>query len=140
MASINVCDCCVPISTFPNPLLLGLDARSPIGVSVPVPASDRVAEVLLASLVTVAVAVNVPAASGEKATLTGTLCPAETVIGTLGETSVKYLLEIETLLTLTEAGPEFDAVKVRVLVVPACTLPNWRVETFSESVVVCCCS
>lgn len=136
---VKVCDCCEPVLTLPKASLLGLEPRTPIGFEVPVPESDRVAEVSLASLVTVAVAVKEPAALGENETLTGTLCPAPTVIGMLGEVSVKYLLEKATPLTLTESGPELEAVKVSVLVVPACTLPNCSVAIFNESVVVCCC-
>lgn len=136
--TVNVCDCSEPVVTLPKASLLGLDPRTPTGLEVPVPESDSVAEVLLASLVTVAVAVNVPAASGEKETVIGTLCPTATVMGMLGEVSAKYLLENDTPLTLTESGPELDAVKVRVLVVPACTLPNCSVAIFNKSVVCCC--
>lgn len=90
-------------------------------------------------LVTVTVAVKLPAAFGVKLTATGTLCPAATVMGTLGETRAKYLLEMETLLTVTDSGPEFVAFKERVFVPPACTLPNCRMAALSERVVDCCC-
>ena len=108
-------------------------------MEVPVPERVSVIDVSLASLATVAVAVKLPDALGAKLTLTGTLCPAATVIGIVGESRVKYLLEIETLLTLTDAGPELDAVNVRVLLLPACTLPNCSVAVLSESVVAVGC-
>lgn len=135
---VNVCDFCEPTEMFPKASLLGLEPRSPCGASVPVPESDSVAGVLVALLVTVTVAAKFAAAFGLKLTLTGTLWPEATVIGMLGETRVKYLLEMETPLTLTESGPELLAVNVRVLLLPVCTLPNCRVAVFRERVVVPC--
>ena len=49
---------------------------------------------------------------------TGTLWPAATVKGRLGETSEKYCDEIETLLIVTEVVPRFVTVADRVLFVP----------------------
>jgi len=49
---------------------------------------------------------------------TGTLWPAATVNGRLGETSEKYCDEIETLLIVTEVVPRFVTVADRVLFVP----------------------
>ena len=138
LVSVNVCDCCEPTVTLPKASLLGLEPRSPCGLEVPVPESDSATEVSLALLETVTLAVKAPGALGAKLMLTGTLCPAATVIGMLGETRVKYLLEIETPLTLTESGPELAAVKVSVLLLPACTVPNCRVPVLSVRVVVCC--
>jgi hypothetical protein len=123
---------------LPKASLLGLEPRLPCAVAVPVPESDIVAGVLVALLVTVTVAEKLPAAFGLKLTLTGTLWPAATVIGTLGETRAKYLLEMETPLTLMESGPELLAVNVRVLLLPACTLPNCRDAVFRERVVIPC--
>jgi hypothetical protein len=139
LVRVKVCDCCDPMVTLPNASLLGLDPKSPWGAVVPVPESESATGPFVASLETVAVALNVPAALGLKLTTTGTLCPDATVMGMLGETREKYLLEIETPLTLTDDGPELDAENVRVLVVPACTLPNCNIAVLRESVVVCCC-
>lgn len=44
-------------------------------------------------------------------------------------------MEIETLLTVTDAGPEFVAVTERVAVLPTVTLPKFSVPLVSESVV-----
>ncbi len=68
------------------------------------------------------------------------LCPAVTVNGRLGETREKYLVEIVALLTVTDAGPEFVAVAVRVLLLPAATLPKFSVVFARERVVGCCCA
>jgi hypothetical protein len=65
------------------------------------------------------------------------LCPAATVIGRLGAIREKYWVEIAALLTLTDAGPEFVAVTVRVLLLPAVTLPKSRVAVSRERVLDC---
>lgn len=137
LVRVNVCDCCAPMVTLPKASLDGLEPRSPCELALPVPDSESVVELSLASLETVAVAVNAPAAFGVKLTTTGTLCPAATLMGIVGETRLKYLLEMETLLTFTAAGPELVAVTVRDLLLPACTLPNCNAAVFSDRVDVC---
>lgn len=82
----------------------------------------------------VAVALNVATAFGVKLTVTVTLCPEATVAGRLGETSVKNWVEIETLLTVTEDGPEFVAVTDRVAVLPTVTLPKFSVGLLTDNV------
>ena len=57
--------------------------------------------------------------------------------GRLGALSVKYFVEMETLLMLTEAAPVFDAEKVKVLLVPAVTLPKSRLALLSRIVPTC---
>ena len=62
------------------------------------------------------------------------------VAGRLGALSVKYLVEMETLLMLTAAAPVFDAERVKVLLVPAVTLPKSRLALLRRIVptwVVC---
>jgi hypothetical protein len=83
-----------------------------------------------------AMAVNAPATLGLKTTLTGVLCPAGIVTGRLGALIKKYLVEMVTLLTVTEAVPVFDTVTVKVLLVPAVTLPKSRVAPLKDKVPV----
>ena len=136
---VKVCDSWDPTVTLPKDSLPGLDPRSPeVDVPVPVPESETVFEVLVALLEIVTVALKVPAAFGANSMLIGVLCPAAMVMGTLGEAREKYLVENETALTLTGAGPELVAVTVRDLRFPAATLPNCSVAALSESVAVCC--
>ncbi len=77
-------------------------------------------------------ALKAPAALGVKSRLIGELCPAKIAIGRLGPLNEKYLLEIDTLLTVTEAVPVFDAVTVSFLVVPAVTLPKFRLAPLRD--------
>lgn len=99
--------------------------------------SERLAGVFAALLATLRVPLKVPAALGEKVTLIVVLCPAATVSGSAGAVSEKYWVEIAALLTVTELGPEFVAVTVRVLLLPAATLPKLRVVAERERVVLC---
>ena len=127
----------LPTVTLPKLRLVGFRASCPaVPVPVPVPSRFSVA-VLAASLVIVAVALNVPAAFGENVTLTGVLCPAAKVRGRLGAFREKYLVEILTLLIVTDAGPELVAVADRVLLLPAVTLPKFRVAVARERVPGC---
>lgn len=124
--TVIVADLLDPTVTLPKDSLVALRASWPGGGRLLVPVPDR------ARLVTESVAVleietealNVPAAFGLKTTLTGTLCPAAMVTGKLGAVSVKYLVEMATLLIVTAAEPEFVAVVDRVLLLPALTLPK----------------
>ena len=70
---------------------------------------------------------------------TGTLWPAATVTGRLGETSEKYCEEIETLLIVTDVEPRFVTVADKVLLVPAWTLPNASVEFNTDKMPDSCC-
>jgi len=65
------------------------------------------------------VALKAPAVLGLNWMPTGTLWPAATVKGRLGDTSEKYCEEIETLLIVTDVEPRFVTVADRVLFVPA---------------------
>jgi hypothetical protein len=78
-----------------------------------------------------------PTALGLKTTLTGVLWPARIVTGRLGALNEKYLVEIDALLTVTEAVPVFDTVMVIVLLVPAVTLPKSRLAPLRDKVPTC---
>jgi len=52
---------------------------------------------------------------------------------------VKYLVEIDTLLTVIEAVPVFDAVTVNVLLVPVVTLPKSRLAPLRDRMPVGVC-
>jgi hypothetical protein len=104
-----------------------------------VPVNDIVAKPLDASLEMEAMAVKAPAAFGLKTTVTGVLCPAAIVTGRLGALIEKYFVEMVTLLTVTEAVPVFVTVTVKVLLVPAVTLPKSKLAPLNDKVPVCCC-
>lgn len=91
---------------------------------VPVPDTSRLVTESVALLEIETEALKVPAALGLKTILTGTLCPAAMVTGKLGAVSAKYLVEMATLLIVTEAEPVFVAVVDTVLLLPAFTLPK----------------
>lgn len=135
LVKVTVCDCCVPVVTLPKDSLAGLEESCP--GCIPVPERPTVAVALEALLVTVTAALNAPAALGENITLIGVLCPAARVIGRLVPVREKYLVEIEALVTVIEAGPGFVAEMLRVLLLPAVTLPKARVAFPRESVLVC---
>ena len=124
----------VPTTTLPKSSLAGLTTSCPEAVVVPVPESVRLSVLLDALLAMVTVALKVPAALGANLMLIVVLCPAATVTGRVGAIKEKYGLEIETLLMVTEAGPEFVAVADRVLLLPAATLPKSRVVDCRERV------
>ena len=70
--------------------------------------------------------------------LIGVLCPAGTASGRLGAVREKYLVEAEALLIVTDVVPEFVAVTVRVLLLPAVTLPKSTLRLPKEREPVCC--
>jgi hypothetical protein len=113
-----------PTVVLPKSSDAGFKVNWPTGVAVPVPVRATLATESEALLATESVALKLPLAFGEKATLIGVLCPAEMVAGRAGEVSEKYLAEMATLLTVMDVLPPFVAVTVMVLVVPAGTLPK----------------
>src|ERR1700758_2545836 len=130
LVSVVVTDRLAPTITLPKLSLPGLSASCPGGggvdVEVPVPVSVRFVTASDAVLVIESVALKVPAAFGVKSTLIGVLCPAARVTGRVGAVREKYLVEIATLLIVTEAVPEFVAVVLIVLLPPALTLPKFN--------------
>ncbi len=60
------------------------------------------------------------------------------VAGKVGAVTEKLALETFALLTVTAADPEFVAVKVSVLVVPATTLPKSMLAFARDRVPSCC--
>ena len=138
LVTVTDCDCLAPTFTLPKSSLAGLSVSVPGAVVVPVPDSVISGTVFDASLVMESVALKVPTALGVNLMLIVVLWPAVTVTGRLGETREKYLVEIVALLTVTDAGPEFVAVAVKVLLLPAATLPKSSVAFCSERVVGCC--
>ena len=125
----------LPTVTLPKLSLAGLAPSRPLDT--PVPVSDRVAELSEALLVTVTVALKVPAALGLKTRLTGVLWPAIIATGRVGALKEKYWLEIDALLSVTEAVPVLDAVNVIVLLVPAVTAPKLRLAPLRDRVPDC---
>jgi hypothetical protein len=125
----------LPTGTLPTLRVAGFTESCPGWAWLtPAPVSDRVTVGFAASLVIEAVALNVPTALGENVTVTVVLCPAATVTGRLGATSWKRALEIETLLTVTDAGPEFVATIDKVAVVSTATFPKFSVPFAKERV------
>src|ERR1700688_4181101 len=118
LVSVTVCDCDAPTVTLPKASLAGFVASVPVAgpVAVPVPESESWVVGFDGSLlVSVTAAVKASAAFGVNLTVIGVVCPAATVIGRLGETRVKYLLEMAALLTVIDAFPEFVALTDTVL-------------------------
>src|ERR1700676_3757413 len=136
LVSVSVCDCWAPVVTLPKFSLDGFSVSCPgaVPIPVPVPESARFVTAFEALLVMESVALKDPTASGVNWMLIGVLCPATTVIGRLGATKEKYLVEIAALLTVTDAGPEFVPVAVRLLLLPAATLPKSRLVVSRERV------
>lgn len=97
---VTVWDCCPPTVTLPKSPLAPLTVNW-LSV-VPVPVSVRIVVASVASVVTVAPALNVPNVSGVNPTAKVTVCPAATVAGRLGEISAKFFVVIATLLMLTD--------------------------------------
>ena len=75
---------------------------------------------------TVSVPLNVVAAFGVNETLRVMLPPAAIETGSVGDAIAKYLVEMETPVTMTAFSPEFVAVTVKVLVVFEGTFPKSR--------------
>lgn len=133
MVSVTVCDLLDPTLTFPNGSLVGLSW------SCPVPEPERVAVSVgvEASLVTLRVALKAAATFGVNVMLNVALCPLATVTGKVGEVNAKYFVEMEALLMVTDALPEFVAVKVRVLLVLGVTFPKSRLALPRTRVPLC---
>jgi hypothetical protein len=91
-----------------------------------------------ALLVMVALALKDATALGANEMLIEVLCPAATVSGRLVGAREKYWLEIAMLLMVTVAAPEFVTIAERVSLLPAATLPKFRVDVDKESVPDCC--
>lgn len=138
LVMVTVRDCLVPTTTLPKSSLAGESPNWP-PLSVPSPERTRFGTAFRALLVTLAVALKVPAPVGANFTVTDTLWPAGTVTGRLGETSEKYLLEIAALLMMTGWVSELVAVTMRVLPVPAGTVPKFRLAVLKARSPVCCC-
>ena len=137
LVTVTDCDCLAPTVTLPKSSLAGLSVSVPEDAAVPVPESVSSGTVFDALLVMESVALKAPGALGANLMLIVALCPAGTVTGRLGAAREKYLVEIVALLTVTDAGPEFVAVAVRVALLPAATLPKSSVVLSRERVVGC---
>jgi hypothetical protein len=80
----------LPTVTLPTLNVAGLTLRVPgCAVETPTPVRFTLLVAFDASLVMVAIALNVPVAFGENVTVTVVLCPEGTVIGRLGATNLK---------------------------------------------------
>jgi hypothetical protein len=134
LVRVTVCDCGTPTVTKPKLTKSGLNTSCPSVDADPVPESERSGTAFEASLVTLTVAAKDPTASGANLTLSVALCPAAMVTGRLGDVREKYLVEIEALLIVTLSSPEFVAVIVRVLLLPAVTAPKARLPFPRESI------
>ena len=129
----------LPTVTLPKFSLLELRASWPLAAA-PVPESENVAGELVALLMMETVALKVPAALGLKTRLTDMPCPAGIVTGRLGALNEKYWLEMDALLTVTDAVPVFDKVIVRVLLARALTAPKSKLVPIRDKVPDCACT
>jgi len=138
LVSVKSDDRLDPTVTLPKDALPGLRASCPLVVpAVPVPDRSRVVTESLAVLEMETEPLKVPAVFGVKTMLSGRLCPAAMVTGRLSALRVKTLVEMETLLMVTAAEPEFFAVVETVLLLPAVTLPKVRDGFVREIVPLC---
>lgn len=103
----------------------------------PTPLSGSCIAEFDALLVIESVALKVPAAVGENLMLMGALWPAAIVSGRPVEVSENWLAEIVATDTVSDAFPELVALKERVLLLPAATLPKLRPVLARESVPIC---
>lgn len=126
----------LPTFTFPKLRLVGFEVSAP-GAPVPEPERVAVSVGVEASLVTLRVALKAAAAFGVNVMLNVALCPLATVTGNVGEVNKKYFVEMEALLMVTDALPEFVAVKVRVLLVLGVTFPKSRLALPRTRVPLC---
>jgi hypothetical protein len=132
---VTVCDCCDPMVTLGNVSLVGFRVSCPGDAEVvPVPVNGRIIELLEALLVNEMLPLKFPAAAGAKLMLTVALCPAANVRGRLGETSEKEFEEIVAAVTVRDAPPVFEALTIKVLLLPAATLPKLTDELARLSV------
>lgn len=125
-----------PTFTLPKLRLVGFEPSAP--AATPVPDRDAVVDGVEASLITVSVALKVAAAFGVNVILKVALCPLASVTGNVGEVNAKYFVEIEALLMVTDALPEFVAVRVRVLLVFGVTFPKSRLPLARTRFPLCC--
>lgn len=139
LVKVTVCKDCCPIVTLPKFSLVGLNDSCPEDVvdEVPTPLSGSCITEFDALLVIDSVALNVPAAAGENVMLIGALCPAAMVSGRLVEVRENWPAEIVATDTVRDAFPELVALKERVLLFPAATLPKLRPVVARESVPSC---
>lgn len=122
---------------MPNAVIDGLAANCPFATAVPESGTLTLASEALLAIVSVPL--KVPAAPGANLRLNVVLAPAATVEGTLGDISVKELLDVFALLIVTLCDPRFVAVRLSVLVVPAVMLPKFTPALPSERLPGCCC-
>lgn len=126
----------LPTFTLPKLRLVGFEPSAP--AATPVPDRDAVVDGVEALLVTVSVALKVAAAFGVNVILKVALCPLASVTGNVGEVNAKYFVEMEALLMVTDALPEFVAVRVRVLLVFGVTFPKSRLPLARTRFPLCC--
>jgi len=126
--------CVLPTTTLPKLRLVGFAPKAP--GATPVPDSGMVRVGLDALEVRVTLPEVLPAADGANETLKVVLWPAVKVIGKPGEVREKYLVEMAMLEMVTDPGPALVTPAVRVLVLPAATLPKSRAATPIERVPV----
>lgn len=137
LVSVTVWACELPTVILPKVSLVGFRDNCPTATAVPTPLSATFVTASDALLVTDSVALKAPAVSGVNAIPTVVLCPGSSVTGRVGLVTEKYLVEIDAALTVTALKPEFVAENVRVLVLPAGTLPKSRLEVANDRSVDC---
>lgn len=128
----------LPTVILPKVSLVGFRASCPVATAVPTPVSGMLSDGFEALLVTASVPLNVPTVFGEKVILIVALCPARIAVGNVGDVNAKFWLEMVALLTVTDKFPVFVAVNVKVLLLPAETLPKSRPEVAIDKRFDCC--
>jgi hypothetical protein len=137
LVTVSESVCVLPTVTLPQFKLAGFEPREP--AAIPLPESEIVAELLLASLVIVLVALKAAAAFGVKENVMVAFWPAAIEIGSGGLVSAKYFVDMESLLIVIEVLPVLVAEIASALLLPAFTLPKLSAELESDSAPTCGC-
>ena len=135
LVTVSESDCVLPTVTLPKLKLAGFEPREPDAI--PLPASEIVAGLFVASLVMVLVALKAPAAAGVKENVMVAFWPAAIETGSVGLVTAKYFVDMESLLIVIEVLPVFVAEITSALLLPAFTLPKLSAEFESDSAPTC---
>jgi hypothetical protein len=135
LVTVSESDCVLPTVTLPKLKLAGFEPREPDAI--PLPESEIVAGLLVASLVMVLVALKAPAAFGVKENVKVAFWPAAIETGSVGLVSAKYFVDMESLLIVIEVLPVFVAEIASALLLPASMRPKLSAELESDSAPTC---
>jgi hypothetical protein len=135
LVTVSESDCVLPTVTLPKLKLAEFEPREPDAM--PLPESEIVVGLFVASLVMVLVALKAPAAFGVKENVMVAFWPAAIETGSVGLVTAKYFVDMESLLIVIEVLPVFVAEIASALLLPAFTLPKLSAELEIDSAPTC---